>query len=393
MAYAGNFFEPKINALFKRLAVAVRYFNRVDDYAVDYSIIPSSELDITPAEEIESSTRDFIAARSAADSAFNLMRKCEKEINRVAEKHERRLARIETEKNRPGIEAEEKERLRVEAEEKERERFRATQAEARRQDAAARVEAERLARLDDERKALEAAELLAWAKKEEARELTRAEEAARVRRERKEADARETAEIERLYRVEAEEHDRAAQREKAEREKAERAEAARRAAEERVRIAVEARRAAEREEADRRVAERRRPVTEYRPDMSGRDFELFLSHKLARRGCIARLTGGTGDRGADLLLEVRGRKIVIQAKRWKGSVGNGAVQEAHTAKDLNGCAEAWVIASSYFTRQAEDDAAKLGVRLCAGDPSKFFDEMIGPEREKILPLSTSSMVV
>ncbi len=39
------------------------------------------------------------------------------------------------------------------------------------------------------------------------------------------------------------------------------------------------------------------------------------------------LTPETGDYGADLVLSKDGRKIVVQAKRWKNVVGIEAVQQ------------------------------------------------------------------
>jgi HJR/Mrr/RecB family endonuclease len=62
--------------------------------------------------------------------------------------------------------------------------------------------------------------------------------------------------------------------------------------------------------------------------MSGIDFEAYLVKVLRSLGFedIAG-TPVTGDQGADLLARKDGRKIAIQAKRYKGSVGNAAVQE------------------------------------------------------------------
>lgn len=97
--------------------------------------------------------------------------------------------------------------------------------------------------------------------------------------------------------------------------------------------------------------------------MSGTMFEHYLEQFFKRQGWQVKRTGGKGDYGADLILTSATKKVVIQAKRWKKSVGYEAIQQAHTSKDIYGCAEAWVITNSGFTEQARDGAKRLGVKL------------------------------
>ena len=74
----------------------------------------------------------------------------------------------------------------------------------------------------------------------------------------------------------------------------------------------------------------------------------------------------TGDQGADLIAKRDGRTIVIQAKRYQGSVGNRAVQEVVGAVSFYGADEGWVITSGSFTPSAKALAQKNGVKLIDG---------------------------
>lgn len=62
--------------------------------------------------------------------------------------------------------------------------------------------------------------------------------------------------------------------------------------------------------------------------LTGLEFETYLMKLLKEHGFEdVRTTPATGDQGADLIAHLNGRTIVIQAKRYRGSVGNRAVQE------------------------------------------------------------------
>jgi HJR/Mrr/RecB family endonuclease len=59
--------------------------------------------------------------------------------------------------------------------------------------------------------------------------------------------------------------------------------------------------------------------------MSGAEFEDFMADLFRRKGDPVRTTPGSGDQGVDLLLEVEGRKVTVQLKRWVAPVGNKVV--------------------------------------------------------------------
>lgn len=87
--------------------------------------------------------------------------------------------------------------------------------------------------------------------------------------------------------------------------------------------------------------------------MTGEDFEHFLGELFKKRGYKVSYTATSGDYGADLVLKDGRDVIVVQAKRYSGSVGVKAVQEIIGAVRMYKANEAWVVTNSHFTRQAE----------------------------------------
>ena len=79
-----------------------------------------------------------------------------------------------------------------------------------------------------------------------------------------------------------------------------------------------------------------------------------------------RTTVATGDQGADLIAHLNGRSIVIQAKHYRGSVGNRAVQEVAGAVRYYRADEGWVITTGTFTASAKALAQGINVKLVDG---------------------------
>jgi hypothetical protein len=102
-------------------------------------------------------------------------------------------------------------------------------------------------------------------------------------------------------------------------------------------------------------------------ELSGGDFEVYLVDLLKRLGFenVTR-TPVTRDQGADLLATRAGRRIAIQANRYKGSVGNAAVQEIVGALKFYNAEEGWVITSGTFTPSARALAQVNNIRLIGG---------------------------
>ena len=97
--------------------------------------------------------------------------------------------------------------------------------------------------------------------------------------------------------------------------------------------------------------------------MDGAAFEECLAALFSRQGYQVEQTPYRGDWGADLVLSKNGTRTVVQAKRYKNSVGVRAVQEAVAAKAKYKCTEAMVVTNSTFTRQAIELARANRVTL------------------------------
>ena len=101
--------------------------------------------------------------------------------------------------------------------------------------------------------------------------------------------------------------------------------------------------------------------------LSGVEFETWISKLLKENGYDdVRGTSTTGDQGADLIAKRDGKTIVIQAKRYNGSVGNKAVQEVISALSFYKGDEGWVVTNSSFTPSAKALAHKANIRLIDG---------------------------
>jgi HJR/Mrr/RecB family endonuclease len=97
--------------------------------------------------------------------------------------------------------------------------------------------------------------------------------------------------------------------------------------------------------------------------MDGYMFEEFLLELLKYQGYRGHLTPKTDDYGADLVLKKDGRKIVVQAKRWKRAVGLEAVQQIIGAIKFYGANKGIVITNSSFTENAYKLANMNGIEL------------------------------
>jgi restriction system protein len=100
--------------------------------------------------------------------------------------------------------------------------------------------------------------------------------------------------------------------------------------------------------------------------LSGVEFETWVAKLFSEKGFQVHGTPATGDQGADLIANKDGKSIVIQAKRYKGKVGNRAVQEVLSAVAYYGGNEGWVVTTASFTPSAKALAQKTRVRLIDG---------------------------
>lgn len=98
--------------------------------------------------------------------------------------------------------------------------------------------------------------------------------------------------------------------------------------------------------------------------MEGHDFEYYCADLLRKNGFeTVEVTQGSGDHGIDILAEKDGITYAIQCKCYSSNIGNATVQQAHTGKSLYHKDIAVVLTNRYFTAQAKEEAAALGVKL------------------------------
>lgn len=97
--------------------------------------------------------------------------------------------------------------------------------------------------------------------------------------------------------------------------------------------------------------------------LSGLEFEAYFTKILMKLGYNAQITKASGDDGGDIIATKENIKFVFQCKNYSNAVGNKAVQEVYTAKDIYKCNKAIVITNNYFTKQAKKEAEILAVEL------------------------------
>ena len=97
--------------------------------------------------------------------------------------------------------------------------------------------------------------------------------------------------------------------------------------------------------------------------MSGVEFEQYLKVLYESKGYKVKLTPGTNDYGADLLLEKNGRKTAVQAKRYRSKVPEAAVQQIIAAKEFYHADRAAVVTNSLYTDAAIRLAKECRVML------------------------------
>ncbi len=110
----------------------------------------------------------------------------------------------------------------------------------------------------------------------------------------------------------------------------------------------------------------------------GNDFEWLCAEILRNNGFEnVVLTKGSGDRGIDILASRYEMKYAFQCKKYSRPVGNKAVQEAYSGRDIYKADVAVVMTNSNFTKQAINDARDLQVELWDGYKLKMLIKSSG----------------
>lgn len=115
--------------------------------------------------------------------------------------------------------------------------------------------------------------------------------------------------------------------------------------------------------------------------MSPSDFERFCASELVAAGWEARVQGGSGDQGVDIVARRGGVVAVFQCKFYTNSVGNFAVQEIHTGRHFHNATLAAVVSNVEFTSGARAAAMQTGVHLLHHSQLRGFAMSESPRQE------------
>jgi Restriction endonuclease len=117
---------------------------------------------------------------------------------------------------------------------------------------------------------------------------------------------------------------------------------------------------------------------EYARTLGGVGFEDWLV-QLLRDGGVTNVskTKASHDQGADVVVTIGTRKIVLQAKNYQEVLGNKAIQEVVAARLFYTADEAWVVTTSIFSKDALDLAQRTGVQLVDGARLLSLPVLIG----------------
>ena len=104
--------------------------------------------------------------------------------------------------------------------------------------------------------------------------------------------------------------------------------------------------------------------------LNGFQFEDYLKKIFKFLGYQVVRTKLSNDQGADLILKKDGRKIVLQAKKYSGTVNNKAIQEVVASKEHYGANDAMVVTTGKFTKSAIELAKSNKVEMWDGKKLK-----------------------
>lgn len=116
--------------------------------------------------------------------------------------------------------------------------------------------------------------------------------------------------------------------------------------------------------------------------MKGDDFENFVKEIYLLLGYTAEKTKKSGDQGIDLIVKKHFKRIGVQLKRYSGSVGNSAVQEAVAGKKFYKLDKVCVLTNRHFTRSAKELAKVNNVELLDREDLKLLIKKARRKEEK-----------
>ena len=115
-----------------------------------------------------------------------------------------------------------------------------------------------------------------------------------------------------------------------------------------------------------RIEERRKEnlaATRNIRSLTPSEFEEYVGLLFERSGYRVKRTGGSGDRGVDLVMSRNGTQSVVQCKRYGDDVGPGAVRELIGAMTNARIHRGFLVTTSGFTTGAKEEARQAPYRI------------------------------
>lgn len=97
--------------------------------------------------------------------------------------------------------------------------------------------------------------------------------------------------------------------------------------------------------------------------MNEHAFELAVANLFRRNGYTAEVSNRGGDGGVDIILEKAGRRIAVQCKRYKGSVGPHAARDLWGTMHHLGYSEGCIVTTIGFTKGVKDFVQDKDIHL------------------------------
>lgn len=97
--------------------------------------------------------------------------------------------------------------------------------------------------------------------------------------------------------------------------------------------------------------------------MDPTDFEHLIAGLFRLRGYQVTVTPRSGDKGADVIVERKGQRTAIQAKRYGNNADHKGVQEVYGSLNYYKCSKGIVITNRYFTKTAQELARVNHIEL------------------------------
>lgn len=109
---------------------------------------------------------------------------------------------------------------------------------------------------------------------------------------------------------------------------------------------------------------------------NGLDFEHWVGQALEANGWHVEVTQGSNDQGLDVIAKKNGLSVGLQCKRYSGSVGNQAVQEAFAGTRHMTLDYAAVLTNSKYTKSAKELATSIGVLLLSPEDIPRLEQFL-----------------